>query len=230
MTNYEALLNALKQNILRNKTRPIQRIKEKWGLGESTIDTLYKEEYERSVADTYDFGVQTLQELRESEKKAFDPEKGSTRSLSKERAKARMAAEHLYGIDSRNLDSKGLLLMARLYVASGPEKTATDKTLRKALDMSANGNLNLQDYKKIKDFVDKHSEGDRSSPSNLEKRIGIFIISTLAGIGLSIASLTTTGNTIGNLTNTTPGLLGVFLFVFGLAGLIFTLRKNKFLN
>lgn len=54
------------------------------------------------------------------------------------------------------------------------------------------------------------------------KLLTVFIIFSFGGVILSIFSLSTTGNVISNLTGTTQGLLGIFLFVFGLAGLAFS--------
>ena len=58
-----------------------------------------------------------------------------------------------------------------------------------------------------------------------KERIGVFIVSVIAGVALSIASLRTTGNAVGTL-GTTTGLLGVFLFIFGLLGIVFNSRNK----
>lgn len=74
------------------------------------------------------------------------------------------------------------------------------------------------------------------SRDNLESilvpRVSVFILASLAGIALTIYSFspTTTGNVISNaapIFQSTRGLLGVFLFVFGLAGLVFNLGKRN---
>ncbi len=59
----------------------------------------------------------------------------------------------------------------------------------------------------------------------LEDRVGIFILFVLGGIALSTFSLTTTGNAISNLTQTTPGLLGLIFFIVGLVGLVFSRKR-----
>ncbi|MCX6749534.1 MAG: hypothetical protein NTW17_02190 [Candidatus Pacearchaeota archaeon] len=48
------------------------------------------------------------------------------------------------------------------------------------------------------------------------------IIFLFAGITLSVFSLQSTGNAIGNLTGTSQGLLGLIFFVVGIAGLVFS--------
>ena len=57
-------------------------------------------------------------------------------------------------------------------------------------------------------------------------KLPIFILFTIAGLALSLTSLTLTGHAISGLTGTTPGLLGVLLFIVGLTGMFFRLRKN----
>ena len=62
---------------------------------------------------------------------------------------------------------------------------------------------------------------------DLEGRTFVFIGSFLAGIAISTLSIRETGNVIGNLTGTTSGLLGIFLFIFGIVGLVFNSWKKK---
>lgn len=57
------------------------------------------------------------------------------------------------------------------------------------------------------------------------KRISSIIL-FFGGLTLSFFSLKSTGNAIGNLTGTFQGLLGLILFVVGLAGLVFSLGKK----
>ena len=57
-------------------------------------------------------------------------------------------------------------------------------------------------------------------------KLPIFILFTIAGLALSLTSLTLTGHAISGLTGTTPGLLGVLLFIVGLTGMFFRLRQN----
>jgi len=66
----------------------------------------------------------------------------------------------------------------------------------------------------------------KQDEGNLEKRIGVSIAFIIGGIALSLGSLTITGNAVSNLTQTTPGLLGVFLFIAGLVGMFFYFRRK----
>ena len=56
-------------------------------------------------------------------------------------------------------------------------------------------------------------------------RLSIFALSIIGGLALSISSLTTTGYVISSLTQSSSGLVGIFLFVIGLVGMFFSLRK-----
>ena len=56
-------------------------------------------------------------------------------------------------------------------------------------------------------------------------KLPIFIILTIVGLALSAVSTSLTGHAISGLTGTTQGLLGIFLFVFGLAGIVFGSKK-----
>jgi len=62
--------------------------------------------------------------------------------------------------------------------------------------------------------------------SGLEKRIGVFIAFTIGGVALSLGSLSITGNVISNLTGTSLGLFGIFLFIAGLVGMFFYSRRK----
>jgi hypothetical protein len=76
--------------------------------------------------------------------------------------------------------------------------------------------LALEDEEKL-----EGQEMDHKLSISHQRRLAIFIGSILGGIALSVYSLISTGNTIGNLTGTTQGLLGIFLFVLGIFGLVF---------
>ena len=57
-----------------------------------------------------------------------------------------------------------------------------------------------------------------------KSRLSIFALFIAGGLILSLSSLTTTGNAVANLTRTTPGLLGIILFIAGLTGMFFHFR------
>jgi len=70
------------------------------------------------------------------------------------------------------------------------------------------------------------SEKRERKTSGLEKRFGIFAAFIIGGVALSLGSLTITGNAVSNLTKTTPGLLGIILFIAGLVGIFFYSRRK----
>ena len=57
-------------------------------------------------------------------------------------------------------------------------------------------------------------------------KLPVFILFTVAGLALSVTSLGSTGHAISDVTGTTQGLAGVFLFILGLAGIAFGSKKN----
>jgi len=61
---------------------------------------------------------------------------------------------------------------------------------------------------------------------SLEVRTGIFIVSIFSGLALSFSSLSLTGNIISNVFGSSQSLLGIFLFVFGIVGLFFVLKRK----
>ena len=62
--------------------------------------------------------------------------------------------------------------------------------------------------------------------SGIEKKFGVFVAFLIGGIALSLGSLTITGNAVSNLTQTTPGLLGIIFFIAGLVGMFFYSRRK----
>lgn len=70
----------------------------------------------------------------------------------------------------------------------------------------------------------KHPEPTQER--GLESRVAVFFLATLAGIALSLSSLSITGNAVSNLTGTTQGLTGIFLFIVGLAGMVFHFNRK----
>lgn len=86
-------------------------------------------------------------------------------------------------------------------------------------------------YEKVEAFIKRNAGGRKKKSQEqgqggLEGRVGVFILFLLGGLVLSIFSLTATGNAISNLTGTTQGLLGVFLFIAGLVGMFFHFRRR----
>jgi len=114
-------------------------------------------------------------------------------------------------------DSGLVFLGAQLYEKVGKGYKAVPK-LTEALERDS-GFISEADAKKINNFIKRNS---KRKGYGLEGRISVFILFSIAGIVLVISSLTPTGNTISNLTNTTQGLFGILLFVVGLAGLVFS--------
>jgi len=81
-------------------------------------------------------------------------------------------------------------------------------------------------YAYHKNYSEKHTEKRDQKTSGLEKRFGIFAAFIIGGVALSLGSLTITGNAVSNLTKTTPGLLGIILFIAGLVGIFFYSRRK----
>jgi len=100
--------------------------------------------------------------------------------------------------------------------------------LLKAADYAA-GRGKKVPYEKIKAFVERNSRERKEGGliGKLKNKFFVFSLFTLGGIALSAFSLQSTGNAIGNLTGTTQGLLGILLFVIGLAGLVFSRKRYK---
>ena len=110
------------------------------------------------------------------------------------------------------------ILGAELYEKIGKGRKALPKLLKIA---EINKSGALREHKRLQDFIKRNTKSGEKS-IGIEGRVGIFILFLLGGIALSIYSLTATGNAIGNLTGTSQGLLGLILFVFGIAGLVFS--------
>jgi len=79
-------------------------------------------------------------------------------------------------------------------------------------------------YSQIKAFIEKNIGERQQGGGALEKKFGIFVAFIIGGIAISLGSLTITGNAVSNLTQTTPGLLGIILFLAGLVGMFFYFR------
>ena len=72
----------------------------------------------------------------------------------------------------------------------------------------------------------EHTKKREQKTSGIEKKFGVFVAFIIGGVALSLGSLTITGNVVSNLTQTTPGLLGVFLFIAGLVGMFFYSKRK----
>ena len=75
--------------------------------------------------------------------------------------------------------------------------------------------------KRVKEPIKEREQG-----GSLEKRFGVFVAFIIGGVALSLGSLTITGNAVSNLIQTTPGLLGIFLFMAGLVGVFFCSKRK----
>ena len=82
----------------------------------------------------------------------------------------------------------------------------------------------IGDYERFESDTAQFERGKK--PKRLEQRLGFIITFLVIGIALMLGSLTLTGNAVSNLTGTTPGLLGLILFVAGILGIIFYLRRK----
>lgn len=84
----------------------------------------------------------------------------------------------------------------------------------------------LNNYRKTQlENLKKRTRKREEKKGGLESRFSIFILIFLAGITLMFSSLTATGNAISNIVGTTKGLSGIILFIFGLAGLVFSRKR-----
>jgi hypothetical protein len=124
-------------------------------------------------------------------------------------------------------DAIGVCLMgAQLYGKIGKGKKVIPRLI-KATEKASRGYIISEDwYDRIKDFIKRNTEETPQSKSGLEGKIIVFILFTLVGIALSLSSLKLTGNAISNLTGTSQGLFGIFLFIAGLLGIVFSFRRR----
>ena len=80
---------------------------------------------------------------------------------------------------------------------------------------------------KRKEIAERKRRGLRNpAEETLEQRFGVIIAFLVAGIALIFSSLRPTGNAVSNLTQTTPGLLGLIFFIAGILGIIFYIRRK----
>ena len=127
------------------------------------------------------------------------------------------------GIEMENIQYS--LLGAQLYEKIGRGRKAIPRLLKGAKVIVQRG-YKLDDvfkdaYPKIEAFIKRNKEEREQGKGSLEKKFGIFAAFIIGGIALGLGSLSITGNAVSNLTQTTPGLLGIFLFIAGLVGMFF---------
>ena len=121
-------------------------------------------------------------------------------------------------------------LGAQLYEKIGKGRKAIPRLLKTAEIGIKKGWLGRYQlelvYSKIESFIKKNAGKREPSVSSLEKKFAVFIVFIIGGIALSLGSLAITGNAVSNLTQTTPGLLGILLFITGLVGMFFYFRRK----
>lgn len=124
------------------------------------------------------------------------------------------------GIDRR--DFQYSLLGAQLYEKIGKGNKAISRLLNGAERNIETGKTRGEDYQTAKNFIKRNTQGEGS----LEKKFGVFVAFIIGGVALGLGSLTVTGNVVSNLTQTTPGLLGIILFIAGLIGMFFYFKRK----
>ena len=115
------------------------------------------------------------------------------------------------------------LLGAQLYEKIGRGRKVIPRLLKAAersLEQRYQGGIE-NTYSKIETFIKRNTGKRGQDKSSLEKKFGIFIAFIIGGVALGLGSLTITGNAVSNLSQTTPGLLGILLFIAGLVGMFF---------
>jgi hypothetical protein len=118
-----------------------------------------------------------------------------------------------------------MIVGAKLYAKLGKGRKIVPKLLKQVeLAQKAGWGFNDRNLLYIKHLIKNREKERQPKEGGLEGRALAFIGSIFAGIALSVFSLTSTGNAIGNLTGTSQGLLGLILFVVGIAGLVFSKR------
>ena len=138
-------------------------------------------------------------------------------------------ADLAYGLMEKGIekgDVQYALLGAQLYEKIGRGRKIIPRLLKAVeRNVSIYDSVQLENvYPKIETFIKRNTRERKRRGSGLEKKISVFIAFIIGGIALSIGSLTITGNAVSNLTQTTPGLLGIIFFIAGLVGMFFYSR------
>ena len=180
-----------------------------------------------SEADKKINKILLLKELKEAREKGpfnlYERDKESTPWKRDEGAGNLNSVDDIFAYLERHYFRKGFEVSTSSY--SGGWGTLT---LRSPVDPHPSSGPIRYQYAYLKIFPDRPEKQSKEGGlvSLLKRKLFIFLLFVLGGIILSIFSLQSTGNAIGNLTGTTQGLLGIFLFVFGIAGLVFSSGKR----
>ncbi|HEA46294.1 MAG TPA: hypothetical protein ENH99_00755 [Candidatus Pacearchaeota archaeon] len=118
------------------------------------------------------------------------------------------------------------VLGASVYEALGKGEKAVPRLYHSINEASEKGELTNEVYEEANAFIKRNTGERQAGESVLEGKLPAFIALTVGGIALGVGSLTMTGNAISNLTGTTPGLLGIILFIAGLTGMFFYSRRK----
>lgn len=188
-------------------------------LGAKNVERLFGKEYaQKHFGHFYTEHSSWNDNDEDAKKRVSDEEIGANRAL------VQSLAYNL--LENGNIDAA--IRGANLYAKIGKGKKAIPRLVEKVEETAEKSPHMLTDRKirYVKLFIKKHGRERQPSPSGIEGRTAVFAFSTLAGIALSVSSFNLTGNAIADVTGTGQGLLGAFLFVFGLFGLFFNISKN----
>ena len=184
-------------------------------LNSRDVERLFGEDYARKHLNYRDgrWGGQDT----DKDKKVTNEEVGENRALIQSIAYNLIDKGHIHAT----------LVGAKLYAKIGKGRKAIPKLVERAEEAAEKYPSSLDDktVRYMKMFVKKHGKERQSSSSGLEGKTAVFILSTLAGITLSVFSFNATGNAVAGVTGTSQGLLGVLLFIVGITGIFFSIKK-----
>jgi hypothetical protein len=101
----------------------------------------------------------------------------------------------------------------------GAKRIGYGEAMEIAQEIARANNVDLEDKVSVDNLLSSRNDFPRGG-------FPISILFILVGLTLSISSTSTTGYAISNVTQTSQGLAGIFLFVIGLVGLVFSLKKK----
>jgi len=147
-------------------------------------------------------------------------EEASSEEIQSNRAEVQALASYL--LDCGRFPLEGALLYERL----GKGKKAVPR-VRNSLEAHEMLHLGFvtYSYKDVRDFLKKYSPESESGGFGIEGRVGIFLALTIGGLVVGINSLNVTGNVVGSV-GTSQGAFGGLLFIAGVAGMFFLLKKK----